>query len=974
MERAQQQRSSQAERSDKDSARPAKGRGGDGEHEDPGAQGEAGAQDQERAGKRRADSWEADDELMAAFGLQEDADATAGNGQRKGQRQGDDAAPAAAGEEQTNPEEAESALSRGVGGSGNATSDAGLPEMTVLRSAAGASSLAGLEVGATVQRAQSQSAGAPLDGSTRASMETGFGRSFEDVRVHTDSAAATASQDLNARAFTVGQDVYFGQGAYDPGSSSGKHLIAHELAHVAQGGAPAAKSAGGMSLSSPGDAAEVEADRAADTVVAGGTVTGLSSGGATVHRDALGDLDAMSRGNFFGNVDEDGALAAIAALPPADKTRLATDAAYHPLLRRLCGAFNAGEMMRLLAALPAMDVRWRIYWLIIAGVHDELDTNQWRRVIGTASPADMDALRQYPDGYRAFVRNGPDNLVPPWDRLQGLKQGWWTGDAAKIRFAVNSLNAQQKTTVRGDDVLMRAIITRVGTPTEKFRTATYLDLPLKWAVFYLNVGGALGSLSQPQWSQMLSEAPKAELDELVGWDEMWQLTQRHCPATVLQLVRQNTRDPNTITTQLQDAVSLGLLISGLGPAAVLALSTQPGTDVPVNYGHIKTHNKVNTILDGLERGMRQGERTSAALKQWFAPATGETDIPTLEKMMSIRFGTTVGGTGGPGNGGGVHTPANLAPWTADGLRSAWTILERLPPGMTETNPAFLHLLRDSTNNGGYYAGRDTSAGWDNSVVIGLNGPPSGPGAAMSGDAIYGGTMPKFNEVVRHEMGHAVDNQLQITASIMNEEWAGAWQNHGNPTAWVDSLIAAGGGLTGHGYPATDVGDYRQAMINAATRGTLFLTELNLIRAGKGLAAVAAAPAGGPVAVLNNLGTWHHGSNFWSANLWQPQSQRNFVRGYGDSNHWWSFSHTTMTAHRATNYQWRAPKEWFAEAYAVYYSEQETGANVPVGTRLRGVDQPTADFIAAQVDRGFSPQALTGGGVRPAPGTPGGVGG
>ncbi|HWN67830.1 MAG TPA: DUF4157 domain-containing protein [Haliangium sp.] len=844
----------------------------------------------------------------------------------------------------------------------------------VARRAAGPGSIDGAHAGAVLDGARASSTGRPLEGEAKAEMESGFQRSFDDVRIHTDGAAGAAATDLNARAFTEGSDIYFNPGEYNPGSAGGKHLLAHELAHVAQGGATAAKGTGtGVTVSSPGDAAEVEADRAADTVVAGGTVSGLGGGAAAVHRDALGDLDAASRGNWIGDVDEGEALRRAAGLSEAEKQRLATEAQFRPTIQRLCSAFDAGEMMQLFAAVPYFELRWRIYWLVISGAVDELNTNQWRRVIGTASPEEMDLLRQYPDGYRAFVRNGPDNLVAPWDRLQALKQGWWTGDPGKIRFAVNSLDTAQRATVRGDDALMRAIMTNAGDANEKFRTATYLALPVKWAVFYLNVAGVIAALTPQQWGQMLSEAPKAEFDELVGWAEMWTLTQAHCPASVLQVVRQNTQDPNTVTTQLQDPVSLGLLISSLGPAGVLALSTQAGTDVAVNYGHIKTNNKVHPILDGLERGMRQGERTSAALKQWFDATTGETDVPTLEKMMSVRFGTTVGGTGGPGTGGGVHTAGAVQPWTAPGLRSAWTILERLPPGAAESNPAFLHFLRDGTNNGGYYAGRDTSPGWDNSVVIGLQGAP---GALMSGDAIYGGTMPKFNEVVRHEMGHAVDNQLSITASIMNEQWAGAWVNHGNPTAWVDALIATGGGLTDPSYPATDVGDYRAAMIRAATNGTLFLTELNAIRAAKSppMPAVASAPTSGPVDVLNNLSTWHHGSNFWSANAWKPQNTRNFVRGYGDSNHWWSFSNATMTAHRATDYQWRAPKEWFAEAYAVYYSEQETNPDVPVGARLRSVDQPTANFIAAQVDRGYSPQAMTGGGTRQAPGTPGGVGG
>src|SRR5690606_1914587 len=149
----------------------------------------------------------------------------------------------------------------------------------------------------------------------RSEMESGFGADFGGVRVHTGGPAAEAAQGLNARAFTSGSDIYFGQGAYDPGSSGGKHLIAHELAHVAQGGGVAAKGTGaGVSVSSPGDAHELEADAAASTVVAGGQVGPMSSAAPAIHRDALGDLESTSRGNWLGDVDEGEAIRRAGAL------------------------------------------------------------------------------------------------------------------------------------------------------------------------------------------------------------------------------------------------------------------------------------------------------------------------------------------------------------------------------------------------------------------------------------------------------------------------------------------------------------------------------------------------------------------------------------------------------------------------------------------------------------------------------------
>ena len=65
-------------------------------------------------------------------------------------------------------------------------------------------------------------------------MGTKMGADFSQVRVHTDSNAVQMSQDLGARAFTHGNDIYFNSGQYDPGSKSGKHLLAHELTHTVQ--------------------------------------------------------------------------------------------------------------------------------------------------------------------------------------------------------------------------------------------------------------------------------------------------------------------------------------------------------------------------------------------------------------------------------------------------------------------------------------------------------------------------------------------------------------------------------------------------------------------------------------------------------------------------------------------------------------------------------------------------------------------
>jgi hypothetical protein len=77
-------------------------------------------------------------------------------------------------------------------------------------------------------------AGEPLDTATRGHMEQQLGADFSQVRVHTTPMAEREAERLQARAFTVGHDIAFAPGAYQPDSAEGQRLLAHELAHVLQ--------------------------------------------------------------------------------------------------------------------------------------------------------------------------------------------------------------------------------------------------------------------------------------------------------------------------------------------------------------------------------------------------------------------------------------------------------------------------------------------------------------------------------------------------------------------------------------------------------------------------------------------------------------------------------------------------------------------------------------------------------------------
>jgi len=139
-----------------------------------------------------------------------------------------------------------------------------------LAGALGARDRNGVAAGAdaVVQRAAGSS-GAPLPSTVRDRFESSLGADLSAVRVHTGAASADAASAVGARAYTTGNDIHFAAGQYAPHDPFGIHLLAHEVAHTVQqsGGAPTTQYK--LEVSSPGDAAEIEADRAADAMTAG---------------------------------------------------------------------------------------------------------------------------------------------------------------------------------------------------------------------------------------------------------------------------------------------------------------------------------------------------------------------------------------------------------------------------------------------------------------------------------------------------------------------------------------------------------------------------------------------------------------------------------------------------------------------------------------------------------------------------------
>ena len=159
------------------------------------------------------------------------------------------------------------------------------------------------EVPPIVQEVLSSS-GQPLDTETRSFMEPRFGHDFSKVRVHTDERAVESAQAVNALAYTVGQDVVFGEGQYEPETSEGKRLLAHELTHVVQHKPDplvGTHTASNISFADPTDGSEQIADQVAVSLRTGSqdpsSLLALQHNQISIHRPVL------HRKNKEGTVD-----------------------------------------------------------------------------------------------------------------------------------------------------------------------------------------------------------------------------------------------------------------------------------------------------------------------------------------------------------------------------------------------------------------------------------------------------------------------------------------------------------------------------------------------------------------------------------------------------------------------------------------------------------------------------------------------
>ncbi|MCA9694862.1 MAG: DUF4157 domain-containing protein [Myxococcales bacterium] len=134
--------------------------------------------------------------------------------------------------------------------------------------------------------------GQSLPGPLQRSMSTALGRDLGGVRVHTDAHADGLSRALSAQAFTVGSDVFFRRGAYQPSTAFSRRVLAHELTHVAQDSG--SRRSGPLTVGHADDRCEREADATSDRLLRGEPVSVRQRGDGSIRRYTV--IDHASNG------------------------------------------------------------------------------------------------------------------------------------------------------------------------------------------------------------------------------------------------------------------------------------------------------------------------------------------------------------------------------------------------------------------------------------------------------------------------------------------------------------------------------------------------------------------------------------------------------------------------------------------------------------------------------------------------------
>ncbi|MFC0109632.1 hypothetical protein [Kibdelosporangium aridum] len=359
------------------------------------------------------------------------------------------------------------------------------------------------------------------------------------------------------------------------------------------------------------------------------------------------------------------------------------------------------------------------------------------------------------------------------------------------------------------------------------------------------------------------------------------------------------------------------------------------------------------LADNLVRSSTIGDAEHGALRVLF-DATPDSEVETMKLWMKLRFRIEFG----------TQTSGSevAEEWDGASLRRMYNVLQSLPPGAVEGNPELLRIdrYRDTGPAGGYYGSdRRIAMGYgDLRARDGVVDPvanPGGSGMSVVPAPLQGQNL--FDGVVRHEVGHAVDNRLGLSQTYCIGNAAGGnWQAHGDGGSLAATLVSASGG-TINGLPPeqkTAVVDALQEVITDRVPEEI-QTRLEALSFWASLDAATKTAILGDNAVRalqicfadkNPGNPWYRPADDGGVTL----GGRVYQEAYASQ--WWSYDPATR-ARKVSSYQFRAPGEWIAEAYNAYYAPPTKGAI------LAAADPATKAWFDVNVDQATGGEGAAG---------------
>jgi hypothetical protein len=355
------------------------------------------------------------------------------------------------------------------------------------------------------------------------------------------------------------------------------------------------------------------------------------------------------------------------------------------------------------------------------------------------------------------------------------------------------------------------------------------------------------------------------------------------------------------------------------------------------------------VIQPFVRSLPRGEALDAAGKtrvRKIFDTSPNARVETLIECMRARFDVSFGQITAPG------ATEVAAQWEASGLRRMYPVLEGLPSAHVARNAmlTFIGRYKDKSATG---AGTDPSltAGWywEGAKEIGLAYDPALITATNvtqtdAGDALQNAN--RFDESVRHEVGHAVDAQLGWSAgSEKAKKSRGGWTVYGTDhDRCAKALINASDGAIARRISKNKRQDIRAAMVAAmANRNPTGIPAALALFPWWGTLSVALRNALlGDQALVALAGQFVESGPWWAAGGGIQVGKYVFHESY-TSTDWVRYQHAAR-GWKVSTYQFRAPGEWFAEAYAAYYEPDPRG----VGSKLNDADPDTKKYFDKNV--------------------------